>query len=45
MIRVVCAMLAVAIKDLEFYLGNMNLPLGKNAIRFEPSAQKEETDN
>ena len=43
MIRVVCAMLAVAIEDLEVRLGNSNLPLGKSAIRFEPSAQKVET--
>ena len=44
MIRVVYAMLAIAIKDLEMRLGNSNLLLGKSAIRFEPSAQKEETD-
>ncbi len=43
MIRVVCAMLAVAIKDLEVRLGNLNLPLGKSAIRFQPLAQKGET--
>ncbi len=43
MIIVVCAMLAVAIEDLEVRLGNSNLPLGKSAIRFEPSAQKGET--
>ncbi len=43
MIRVVCAMLAVAIEDLEVHLGNSNLPLEKSAIRFEPSAQKGET--
>ena len=36
-------MLAVAIKDLEVRLGNSNLPLGKNAIWFEPLAQKGET--
>ncbi len=36
-------MLAITIKDLEVHLGNKNLPLGKNAIRFEPSAQKGET--
>ena len=44
MIRVICAMFAVAIKDLEVHLGNSNLPLGKSAIWFEPSAQKGETD-
>ena len=38
MIRVVFAMLVIAIKDLEVCLGNSNLPLGKNAIWFEPSA-------
>ncbi len=43
MIRVVCTMLAVSIDDLEVRLGNSNLPLGKSAIRFEPSAQKGET--
>ena len=36
-------MFAVAIKDLEVRLGNSNLPLGKSAIWFELSAQKEET--
>ncbi len=43
MIGVVCAMLAVAIEDLEVRLGNSNLPLGKSAIWFEPLAQKGET--
>ncbi len=38
-----CAILAIAIKDLEVRLDNLNLPLGKSAIRFEPSAQKGET--
>ena len=36
-------MLAVEIEDLEMYLGNLNLSLGKNAIQFEPLAQKGET--
>ena len=36
-------MLAIAIKDLEICLGNLNLSLGKSAIWFEPSAQKEGT--
>ncbi len=43
MIRVVCTILAVVIEDLEVRLRNSNLPLGKSAIWFEPSAQKEET--
>lgn len=40
MIRVVYAILAVAIKDLKVHYGNANLPLGKSKIRFEPLAQK-----
>ena len=36
-------MLIIVIKDLEVRLGNLNLPLGKSAIRFEPLAQKRET--
>ena len=36
-------MLAVAIKDLEMRMSNSNLLLEKNAIWFEPSAQKRET--
>ena len=36
-------MLAIAIKDQELCLGNLNLPLGKSAIRFKLLAQKEET--
>ena len=42
MIRVVCAILSIAIEDLEVCLSNSNLPTGKIAIRFEPSAQKRE---
>lgn len=42
MIRVVCIIFAIAIKDLEMRLGNSNLPLGKIAIWFESSAQKGE---
>ncbi len=38
----ICAMLAVAIEDLELCMNNKNLPLGKSAIRFEPYAQKSE---
>ncbi len=43
MIRVVYAMLVIAIKDLVVRLCNSNLPLGKSAIRFEPLAHKGET--
>ena len=43
MIRVVCAIFTIAIKDLEVCLSNLNLPLGKSAIWFKLSAQKEET--
>ncbi len=42
MIRVICAMLAVAIEDLELRMNNQNLPLGKSAIRFKSYAQKSE---
>ena len=37
-------MFFIAIKDLEVRLDNSNLPLGKNAIFFEPLAQKKEND-
>ena len=37
-------MLAIAIEDLEVHLDNLNLPREKNTMRFEPSAQKKETD-
>lgn len=43
MIKVMCAILAIAIEDLEMRLGNLNLLLGKSAIWFELSTQKEET--
>ena len=43
MIRVVYAMLTVAIEDLEMHLDNSNLPLEKSAIWFEPSTKKKET--
>ena len=43
MIRIVYAMLAVTIKDLEICLGNSNLLLGKSTIQFKLSAQKGET--
>ena len=38
MIKVVCAIFAVAIKDLRVRLSNLNLLLGKSAIWFESSA-------
>lgn len=43
MIRVVCTMLTIAIKNLEVRVGNLNLSLGKNAIWFKPLAQKGDT--
>ena len=43
MIRVVCAMLVVAIKDLEVQIGNPNMLLGKSVIWFELLSQKLET--
>ena len=36
-------MLAIAIEDLKVRLKNLNLPLGKNVIWFELSAQKGES--
>ncbi len=42
-IRVVYAILAIAIENLEVQLSNLNLPMGKNVIRFEPLVQKGET--
>lgn len=36
-------MLIVTIKDMKVRLGNLCLPLGKNAIGFESSAQNGET--
>ena len=44
MIRVICAMLTIAIKDLEIRFDNPNLLLSKRAIRFELLAQKLETN-
>ena len=43
MTGVVCAILAIAIEDLEMHLGNSNMPLSKSTIQFEPLAQKVET--
>lgn len=37
-------MLAVTIKYLEVYLGNLNLPLGKSIILYKPLTQKGETN-
>ena len=42
MIKVVCTIISVAIKDLELHLSNSNLPIGKNVVYFEPLAQKGE---
>ena len=42
-IKVIYAILTIAIEDLEVQLSNLNLPIGKNEICFEPSAQKRET--
>lgn len=42
MIRIVYPIFAIAIKDLEEYLGNLNQPLKKSAIWFELLAQKKE---
>ena len=42
MIRVVCAIFAIAIKDLEVRLSNSNLPTEKSAICFEPLAQNKD---
>lgn len=39
----VCAMLTLAIKNLEVYLSNSNLPFGKNAIWVKFLAQNKET--
>ena len=43
MVKVVCTIVAIAIKDLEICLGNLNLFLGKNVIQFEPLTQIKET--
>lgn len=45
MIRVIYAILAIIIKDLELRLHNSNLALGKRVIWFVPLTQKKETDN
>lgn len=40
MIRVVCIMFAIAIKDLEIYLSNLNLFLGKIQFSLNYPIQK-----
>lgn len=40
MIRVICILLIVAIKDLKECLSNSNLPIKKKVICFEILAQK-----
>lgn len=44
-IRVVLAMLTIAIKNLEKHLKNSNLIIKKSAICFKSVAQKRKTDN
>ena len=43
MVKVVCVILTITIKDLEVRYDNANLLLGKSAIWFELLAQKGET--
>lgn len=43
-IKLVCAILAIAVEDLEVCYDNANLFLGKSTIWFGPLAQKGETD-
>lgn len=43
MIRVIYAILAIAIENLKMRLSNSNLPIGKNAICFISLAQKRKT--
>ena len=35
MIKIICAMLTIAIKDLKMQFGNLNLLLGKSTIWFK----------
>lgn len=44
MIKVVCAMLIIVIKDLKVRLSNLNLPTGKSIICFKLLAEIKETD-
>ena len=41
MIIVICAILTIAIKDLELRLNNSNLPLRKNTICFKTLVKKQ----
>ena len=41
MIRVICAILAVAIENLKLRMNNPYLPMRKSAVCFDPSFQKE----
>ncbi len=43
MIKVVCAMFAIAIEILGVQLSNLNLSMGKSAIQFESLVQKGKT--
>lgn len=43
MMKVICAMLAIVIKDLKLRINNLNLLLGKSVIRFDSSVQMRET--
>lgn len=42
MMRIVCAIFSITIKDLKVHLNNLNLPIQKSVILFEFLAQKEE---
>lgn len=42
MIKIICAIFAIAIKSLEIYLSNSNLLMEKSAIYFKLLAQKKE---
>lgn len=44
MLKIVYAVLVVAIKDLKVCLSNLNQPTGKSAIHFEPLAHKREAE-
>lgn len=43
-IKIICTILIIVIKDLEVYLNNLNMPLKKSKICLQFSAQKDETD-
>lgn len=44
MIKIICTMFTVTIKDLKVYLDNLNLLIKKNVIEFEQLVLKKETD-